>query len=165
MKTPKHSLRKIVTFLNNPDEKHHPRTEVDIRSGEVVAPRDVKYKFAFLDPATAKFPWIIKRVVFHNAEGKDEELVRPFPEHADDQLQTSLASPFCGLRTQCSPLRSGGHCDQAPFRLEQASDVVAMLAGKECRRITGQNIRANVAAPSSPDKAERFVMDHRTAKS
>lgn len=31
---------------------------LDILSGEVAAPDDVKYKFAFLDPATAAFPWV-----------------------------------------------------------------------------------------------------------
>ena len=37
----------------------------DILSGEVAAPDDVKYKFAFLDPATAKFPWVkFKDLVF-----------------------------------------------------------------------------------------------------
>jgi len=30
----------------------------DILSGEVAAPDDVKFKFAFLDSATAKFPWV-----------------------------------------------------------------------------------------------------------
>lgn len=30
----------------------------DVLSGEVAAPDDVKFKFAFLDPATATFPWI-----------------------------------------------------------------------------------------------------------
>jgi Protein of unknown function DUF262/Protein of unknown function (DUF1524) len=38
---------------------------LDILSGEVAAPDDVKYKFAFLDPTTAKFPWIkFKDLVF-----------------------------------------------------------------------------------------------------
>lgn len=38
---------------------------IDILSGEVAAPDDVKYKFAFLDGATAKFPWIkFKDLVF-----------------------------------------------------------------------------------------------------
>jgi hypothetical protein len=38
---------------------------LDILSGEVAAPDDVKYKFAFLDPATATFPWIkFKDLVF-----------------------------------------------------------------------------------------------------
>ena len=37
----------------------------DILSGEVAAPDDVKYKFAFLDSATAKFPWVkFKDLVF-----------------------------------------------------------------------------------------------------
>ncbi len=38
---------------------------LDILSGEVAAPDNVKYKFAFLDPATTTFPWIkFKDVVF-----------------------------------------------------------------------------------------------------
>jgi hypothetical protein len=38
---------------------------LDILSGEVAAPDDVKYKFAFLDPTTATFPWIkFKDLVF-----------------------------------------------------------------------------------------------------
>lgn len=37
----------------------------DILSGEVTAPDDIKYKFAFLDSATARFPWIkFKDLVF-----------------------------------------------------------------------------------------------------
>ena len=37
----------------------------DILSGEVAAPDDVKYRFAFLDSATAKFPWVkFKDLVF-----------------------------------------------------------------------------------------------------
>lgn len=42
---------------------------IDILSGEVAAPDDAKYKFAFLDPATAEFPWIkFKHLVFHTAD-------------------------------------------------------------------------------------------------
>jgi hypothetical protein len=38
---------------------------LDMLSGEVAAPDDVKYKFAFLDPATAAFPWVkFKDMVF-----------------------------------------------------------------------------------------------------
>jgi len=38
---------------------------LEILSGEVAAPDDVKYKFAFLDPTTATFPWIkFKDLVF-----------------------------------------------------------------------------------------------------
>jgi hypothetical protein len=38
---------------------------LDILSGEVAAPDDVKYKFAFLDPTIAMFPWIkFKNLVF-----------------------------------------------------------------------------------------------------
>jgi uncharacterized protein with ParB-like and HNH nuclease domain len=38
---------------------------LDILSGEVAAPDDVKYKFAFLDASTAAFPWIkFKEIVF-----------------------------------------------------------------------------------------------------
>jgi uncharacterized protein with ParB-like and HNH nuclease domain len=38
---------------------------IDILSGEVAAPDDVKYKFGFLDGATAQFPWIkFKDLVF-----------------------------------------------------------------------------------------------------
>jgi hypothetical protein len=38
---------------------------LDILSGEVAAPDDVKFKFAFLDSATAAFPWIkFKDLVF-----------------------------------------------------------------------------------------------------
>jgi hypothetical protein len=37
----------------------------DILSGEVAAPDDVKYKFKFLDPATAAFPWAkFKELIF-----------------------------------------------------------------------------------------------------
>jgi hypothetical protein len=37
----------------------------DVLSGEVAAPDDVKYKFAFLDAAAAKFPWVkFKDLVF-----------------------------------------------------------------------------------------------------
>jgi hypothetical protein len=31
---------------------------LDVLSGEVAAPDDVKYKFAFLDPSSISFPWI-----------------------------------------------------------------------------------------------------------
>jgi hypothetical protein len=38
---------------------------LDILSGEVSAPDDIKYKFAFLDAKTAKFPWVkFKTLVF-----------------------------------------------------------------------------------------------------
>lgn len=44
----------------------------DILSGEVAAPDDVKYKFAFLDSATAKFPWIkFKDLVFTSRKKGD----------------------------------------------------------------------------------------------
>jgi hypothetical protein len=37
----------------------------DILSGELAAPDDVKYKFRFLDPATAAFPWVkFKGLIF-----------------------------------------------------------------------------------------------------
>lgn len=37
----------------------------DILSGEVAAPDDVKYKFKFLDPAAATFPWVkFKELIF-----------------------------------------------------------------------------------------------------
>ena len=38
---------------------------LDILSGEISAPEDIKFRFAFLDPAQAKFPWIkFKDLVF-----------------------------------------------------------------------------------------------------
>ena len=38
---------------------------LDILSGEVAAPDDVKYKFKFLDPTNAAFPWVrLKELVF-----------------------------------------------------------------------------------------------------
>lgn len=44
---------------------------LDILSGEIAAPDDVKYKFAFLDPKQAQFPWIkFKGLVF----SKDDPL-------------------------------------------------------------------------------------------
>ncbi len=40
-----------------------------ILSGEVAAPDDFKYRFAFLDPAQVAFPWIrFKDLVFHTAD-------------------------------------------------------------------------------------------------
>lgn len=42
---------------------------LDMLSGEVAAPDDVKYKFAFLDPKTAAFPWVkFKTLVFTQEE-------------------------------------------------------------------------------------------------
>ncbi len=42
---------------------------LDILSGEISAPDDVKYRFEFLDPAKAEFPWIkFKDLVFHTAD-------------------------------------------------------------------------------------------------
>lgn len=49
----------------------------DILSGELAAPDDVKYKFAFLDSATTKFPWVkFKDLVFTTRKKGDisEEL-------------------------------------------------------------------------------------------
>jgi hypothetical protein len=58
---------------------------LDILSGEVAAPDDVKYQFAFQDPDQALFPWIkFKNLVFsdgnsftatqHIIEGANREL-------------------------------------------------------------------------------------------
>ena len=42
---------------------------LDILSGEIAAPDDVKYKFAFLNPREAKFPWIkFKDLVFSDQD-------------------------------------------------------------------------------------------------
>jgi uncharacterized protein with ParB-like and HNH nuclease domain len=41
---------------------------IDILSGEVAAPDDVKFRFAFLDASKANFPWIrFKDLVFHTS--------------------------------------------------------------------------------------------------
>jgi hypothetical protein len=57
----------------------------DILSGEIAAPDDVKYKFAFLEPGKAAFPWIkFKDLVFHTADPLTaaEEMI----EKADREL-------------------------------------------------------------------------------
>lgn len=41
----------------------------NILSGEIAAPDDVKFRFAFVDPGKAAFPWIkFKDLVFHTAD-------------------------------------------------------------------------------------------------
>jgi uncharacterized protein with ParB-like and HNH nuclease domain len=52
---------------------------LDILSGDIAAPDDVKYKFAFLEAADAKFPWIkFKQIVFSpkNALALAQSLIR-----------------------------------------------------------------------------------------
>ncbi len=55
---------------------------LDILSGEVAAPDDIKYKFAFLDSASAKFPWIKFKDL---ADALDE-----YYETADDPLHIEI---------------------------------------------------------------------------
>jgi hypothetical protein len=58
---------------------------LDILSGEVAAPDDVKYKFAFLDAAAAKFPWVkFKDLVFSTKTslGVAQQIIR----HAGREL-------------------------------------------------------------------------------
>ncbi len=188
MKTPKHSLRKIVTFLNNPDEdggfwlpniqrpfvwnedqicrlfdsimreypistlliwktrsrirrrkfidNFHPRQltrlsdfyvpeddkkkcmvldgqqrlqslyiglcgsyegrelHLDILSGEVAAPDDIKYKFAFLDTATASFPWVKFKDVIFSAKtslGLAQQIIRAAGRELSDAEQDKIS--------------------------------------------------------------------------
>ncbi len=70
----------------------------DILSGEVAAPDDVKFKFRFLDPKTAVFPWIkFKDLVFTHQKKREivdamntlaaRELTRPESNKLDDHLE------------------------------------------------------------------------------
>ncbi|MFI4847877.1 MAG: DUF262 domain-containing protein [Gimesia chilikensis] len=58
---------------------------LDILSGELAAPDDVKYQFKFMDASTAKFPWVkFKDLIFDNR--KKREWVTTFKETADFEL-------------------------------------------------------------------------------
>lgn len=51
---------------------------LDVLSGDLVAPEDIRYKFKFLNPRTAQFPWIkFKDIVFSNKQYDEiaEELI------------------------------------------------------------------------------------------
>jgi hypothetical protein len=57
----------------------------DVLSGEVAAPDDVKFRFAFLDGASARFPWVLlKDLVFTTK--KKRELLEDFATNAGRSL-------------------------------------------------------------------------------
>lgn len=70
----------------------------DILSGEIAAPDDVKYKFAFLPPAKSAFPWMkFKELVFTSrknhqvAHDLEKEIGRPFTDAERDKIDEHLS--------------------------------------------------------------------------
>jgi uncharacterized protein with ParB-like and HNH nuclease domain len=62
----------------------------DILSGELAAPDDVKYKFKFLDPATAQFPWVkFKDLIFTHLKKRE----------VSDALKASAGRELTGHET------------------------------------------------------------------
>ena len=60
----------------------------DILSGEVAAPDDVKYRFKFLDPTVAVFPWVKFKELIFTSQKKRE---------ISDRLKASSARALTGL--------------------------------------------------------------------
>ena len=61
------------------------RLYFDVLSGDLAAPDDVKFKFKFLDPASAGFPWVkFKDLVFTSK--KKRELIDDLKIRAQRQL-------------------------------------------------------------------------------
>lgn len=74
---------------------------LDILSGEVAAPDDVKYKFAFLEPGSAQFPWIkFKDLVFSKqdmvtvAQGLMKNAGRALDEQEKQRISKHVALVF-----------------------------------------------------------------------
>ncbi len=57
----------------------------DVLSGELSAPDDIRYRFKFLDPASATFPWVkFKQIVFSN--DPPHKLAQQLEQVCDDEL-------------------------------------------------------------------------------
>jgi uncharacterized protein with ParB-like and HNH nuclease domain len=78
----------------------------NILSGDLVSPEDIRYQFKFLDPSTAKFPWIkVKDVVFSNhlfnriaqsiIEKAQEDLI-------DEQINRIQDNVACTIKQFCN---------------------------------------------------------------
>jgi hypothetical protein len=79
---------------------------LDILSGEVAAPDDVKYKFAFLDSSGAAFPWIkFKDIVFSTktclalAQHIMKTAGRDLAEHEQEKISEHVALAFKTFHT------------------------------------------------------------------
>jgi len=67
---------------------------LDILSGEVAAPDDVKYRFSFLEAASAIFPWVkFKDIVFSSRTtlGHAQHVIRNAGRDLDDNEQEKVA--------------------------------------------------------------------------
>lgn len=67
---------------------------LDVLSGEVAAPDDVKYRFAFLDAGVATFPWIrFKDIVFSpkTTLGHAQQVIRGAGRELDEREQDKVA--------------------------------------------------------------------------
>jgi uncharacterized protein with ParB-like and HNH nuclease domain len=69
----------------------------DILSGELAAPDDIKYKFKFLDPNTAQFPWVkFKELIFTHlkkrevSDGLNASAGRELASHEADKINDHL---------------------------------------------------------------------------
>ncbi len=63
----------------------------DIKSGELVAPEDIRYKFKFLEVQDAKLPWVkFKDIVFSNDKYNQisQKYIKLFPNLSDKEQQS-----------------------------------------------------------------------------
>lgn len=67
---------------------------INILSGELSNPDDIKYKFSFLESANASFPWVkFKDIVFSNAKRRD--LLNSIYNLAGDKYQDNFEDKIC----------------------------------------------------------------------
>lgn len=65
----------------------------DIKSGELAAPEDIRYKFKFLETQDAKLPWVkFKDIVFNNDKYNQiaQSYIKLFPNGLSDKEQQSI---------------------------------------------------------------------------
>jgi hypothetical protein len=79
---------------------------LDILSGEIAAPDDIKYKFAFLDTTSSQFPWVkFKDLVFSTKTslGLAQQLIRdaarPLTESEQEKVSEHVALVFKTFHT------------------------------------------------------------------
>jgi hypothetical protein len=79
---------------------------LDILSGEIAAPDDIKYKFAFVDTASSQFPWVkFKDLVFSSKTslGLAQQLIReagrPLTESEQEKVSEHVALVFKTFHT------------------------------------------------------------------
>jgi uncharacterized protein with ParB-like and HNH nuclease domain len=84
-------LQSLIIGLKGSYEKKE--LYFDIKSGELVAPEDIRYKFKFLETKDAKLPWIkFKDIVFSNERFNQisQSYIKLFPNELSEKEQQSI---------------------------------------------------------------------------